>query len=89
MVFGILFLMFICFCIGYTVLRIYTKLFSKKKPIKEQINPYIWYHKMKLKNDMDYEEYLKFCAQVGEAPVDQAGFEDIRKKEEEIRNMAK
>lgn len=56
-------LLIICFCVGYFILSIFG--FFLKKP-----NPYISYHKKRILNDKNYEEYLKWLdKENGSLPV--------------------
>ena len=52
---------FIVFSIGYFIYRIAKFLFRKKpKENSQPINPYIEYHKAKMVNDENYEDYLEW-----------------------------
>lgn len=84
------FILFIIMSIGYTLYWIYGKIFGRRKPVEKHqphINPYIYYHSLKIRDDQDYEEYLRFCAKAGEAPMDKQGFEAARKADREIRKL--
>lgn len=47
-------------------------------------NTYIDKHKVKVKDDIKYAKYLKWCEINNEVPVDKLGFEDIRKREKDL-----
>lgn len=81
------FILFIIISIGYTLYWIFGKIFGRRKPVEKHINPYIYYHSLKIRDDQDYEEYLRFCAKAGEAPMDKQGFEAARKADREIRKL--
>lgn len=51
-------LLFICFCIGFTVRAVWK---SIVKASEKPSNPYIDAHKMQLRNNSDYDAYLKWC----------------------------
>lgn len=78
--------------IGYTLYWIFVKIFDRRKPIgkrQPRINPYIYYHSLKIRDDQDYEEYLRFCAKAGEAPMGKQGFESARKADREIQKLVR
>lgn len=51
-------------------------------------NPYIQIHSKKLENDRNYENYLKWCVQNNEIPMDKQVFlKDVESKENEIKNL--
>lgn len=86
------FILFIIMSIGYTLYWIFGKIFGRRKPVEKHqphINPYIYYHSLKIRDDQDYEEYLKFCAKAGEAPMDKQGFDDLNEPEKEIKKLLK
>lgn len=56
----------------------------KKKPT----NPYTEFHRLKIKNDNNYKEYLKWCLSVGEIPMDKYDYiKEITDKENELKKM--
>lgn len=83
------FILFIITSIGYTLYWIFGKIFGRRKPVEKHINPYIHYHQLKIRDDRDYEEYLRFCEKVGEAPMDKRGFEAARRADHEISRLFK
>jgi len=60
------------------------------KPNQNTNNPYIKKHAKKLENDINYQNYLKWCQQNGEIPMDKAVFlKDVEAKENQIKNLFK
>lgn len=58
---------------------------NKKLP-----NPYISFHKLKIKNDNNYNDYLKWCLSVGEIPMDKYDYiKEITDRETEVNNLVK
>lgn len=51
-------LLFVCFCIGFTLRGVWKVLV---KSYEKPVNPYIKAHNMQLRNNRDYDEYLKWC----------------------------
>lgn len=62
-----------------------------KKPIDQPVkeyNAYIAYHKLKNKNDKDYQEYLKWLqSNGGGVPVEKTISAEDKKAETKIRNL--
>lgn len=57
-----LIILLISFLLGFAIMKVakfLLRIFFKEKP-KEKLNPYIEYHKMKMVNDENYEEYLEW-----------------------------
>lgn len=51
-------LLCIFFCIGFTVRGVWKAII---KVSEKPVNPYIHAHRMQLRNNKDYDEYLKWC----------------------------
>lgn len=51
---------------------------------KKRNNHYIRTHQKKMRDDYLYEEYLEFCKNNGELPMEKSGFRELRMKEEEM-----
>lgn len=61
-----------------------------KKQGKGAGNPYIKIHRMHLKNDMNYDEYLKWCRKNGEIPMDKKVFiKEIENRNNKIKKLVK
>jgi hypothetical protein len=57
---------------------------------KKIVNPYIQFHKLKIKNDNNYKEYLKWCYSVGEIPMDKYDYiKEITDKEKGYSDLIK
>lgn len=56
--------------------------FGKKK---SNVNPYIETHQKKMNDDKLYEEYIEFCKKNGELPMEKSGFQELRMKEEKMK----
>lgn len=58
-------------------------LFAEPKPNEGEVlgNKYIIEHEKKIKDDVEYEEYLEWCKFKGESPVEKQGFDEHRMKE--------
>ncbi|WBV60239.1 hypothetical protein PFY12_14520 [Chryseobacterium camelliae] len=48
-------------------------------------NHYIETHQKKINDDYLYDEYLKFCKEKGELPMEKSGFQELRMKEEAMK----
>lgn len=81
MVLGFLILFWICFSFWYQ------KREKKKKSLE---NPYIDFHKRKIKNDTDYEKYLKWCEKELKIPMDKQVFiKEVEANEKYINSITK
>lgn len=79
MIFGLVILFWILFSFGYQ------KSEKKKKSLE---NPYIDFHKHKLRNDEYYKVYLKWCEKVGELPMNKQVFiKEVEDKERYIKDL--
>lgn len=73
MLIGLLIFFWICFSFWYQ---------------KKEKNPYIDFHKHKLRNDEHYKVYLKWCEQVGELPMNKQVFiKEVEDKEKYINDL--
>lgn len=52
---------------------------------KGKVNPYIEQHQKKMDDDKLYSEYLEFCKKNGELPMEKSGFQELRMKEEKLK----
>jgi hypothetical protein len=69
------------------LLRVIDKKKTAVEPQKEY-NPYIAYHKIKNKNDQNYDDYLKWLqANGGGVPVEKRVSAEDKKAETKIRNL--
>ena len=73
MIVFILLLLLFCF--------IFIKRAKKRLKKDDGINPYIERHLDKMKDDEIYNEYLDFCKQNAEIPLNKVGFDDLRLNE--------
>ena len=48
-------------------------------------NHYIKTHQKKMQDDYLYDEYLKFCKDKGELPMEKSGFQELRMKEDAMK----
>lgn len=72
--------------LGFGFVCVLIWIFTKKK----KVNPYVNFHKLKIKNDRNYNEYLKWCLSVGEIPMDKYDYiKEVTRKEKEINNLTK
>ncbi len=55
---------------------------SNRKASKR--NPYVEEHQRKMKDDILYKNYLNWCEENGQLPVDKIGFDKIRGKEKAL-----
>lgn len=86
---GIAIFLIISFMIGYPIVRIYQRIFKKKKkpPLE---NPYIEEHKMRMFNDMMYEDYIKWMDKNGHGlPVDKIKTPEEIRFEQEMKDTHK
>lgn len=68
----------------------FAKMVSQPAKPKKVVNnnPYVQIHSKKLENDRNYENYLQWCAQNNEIPMDKKVFlKDVESKENEIKNL--
>ena len=67
------------------LLLLFCFIFIKRARIRvkkdDGINPYIERHLDKMKDDEIYNEYLEFCKQNAEIPLNKVGFDDLRLNE--------
>lgn len=68
----------LCFCFYWFL----NALFGKKKAV---VNPYIDQHQKKMNDDKLYDEYLEFCKKNGELPMEKSGFQELRMKEDKMK----
>lgn len=63
---------------------------DKKQRKKGAGNPYIKIHRMHLKNDMNYDDYLDWCGKNGEVPMEKKVFiKEIENRNNKIKNLVK
>lgn len=55
---------------------------SVSRPAPKPKNHYIETHQKKMQDDYLYNEYLKFCKEKGELPMEKSGFQELRMKED-------
>lgn len=55
------------------------------KPHPKPKNHYIETHQKKMYDDYLYDEYLKFCKDKGELPMEKSGFQELRMKEDAMK----
>jgi hypothetical protein len=57
---------------------------------KKLANPYVEFHKLKIKNDNNYDEYLKWCYDNSVIPMDKYDYiKEITDKENQIKEAVK
>lgn len=57
---------------------------------KKKVNPYVQFHKLKVRNDNNYKDYLKWCLSLGEIPMDKYDYiKEITDKEKQIDSALK
>lgn len=59
------------------------------KPHPKPKNHYIETHQKKMYDDYLYDEYLKFCKDKGELPMEKSGFQELRMKEDAMKERLK
>ena len=80
------------FAIAYLIQRsakfLLKKYYSDVSKKEFQNNPYVDYHKWKLKNDKDYDAYLEWLGNSGEGvPVDKIETPEDKKANSKIDNL--
>lgn len=79
MILGFVILFWICFSFWHQ---------KREKRKKKLENPYIDFHKHKLRNDEYYKVYLKWCEKVGELPMNKQVFiKEVEDKEKYIKDL--
>lgn len=87
MIFGLLFIMLVIYSFWYTSKQ------KRKELLKRSLvqeNYYIKLHQAKLRHDKFYNDYLTWCGQHNQIPMNKQSFiKSIEDKEKEIENLYK
>lgn len=81
--------MVLIFMFGVLTLFFFWVLKSIFGSTKRHENHYVKLHQQKMHDDQLYNQYLEFCKSSGELPMEKNGFQELRRKEEELEKKIK